>query len=360
MGEKLKEEAKKMAKGLFNKLFGGIIGKIKFYAILIMAGIVLLVGGILLIDLGLNAKAAETMQGDLSAYISIQGDQYIISDDFYTKFIDDLLKEESIDASATFFGNNNKYLKAIIEAEIMSSYPKLGDAGLQGIVQIVRRTYEAGDDERYGSGNKEILLKYMPKDQFDAKVQSLQSSFNQNTYNDLRQYFTFDLATLNITIPKYSNGTFSTENIAYKTKVDKYSVPAEFLITQLQITSNPEYIYSLADMAKNNSKIEIVIQETYSYLYSQEIVYQYELGPVQDGEELKLLEIRNTTSESESTGLMTYIREVDTWIVNSTQKFVKNDTRWQELTEGQKNVEGTYSYTKKGEINYIAAPATSN
>jgi len=348
----------------------------------------------MILDQDTVASAAEIMQSsDLSQHISTTDDHFEIDDGLYEEWIKKL--EASGMEGGEYLYKDSKYLKAIIKAELASTYPKLknektnlSDNKFQGTVEIIRRTYEAEDDERYTKANKkddpEILLTYMKPEEFNSKLAALKTESNyeqlKSDYEELRRYFTIkgneqttennnttkSNSGITIVIPLFDGTSVSAQEISYQNNINKYSVPVEFLVSQLQVTQNPEYIYSLADMVINNSKIELVIQETYSYSYTRTVVNEEQEVTEADSADgtpvttTKIVNVSDTKSETETIGIMKYIREVDTWIVKVTQEYEKTDTRYQESGAIKFDEAGTFTYTKTGNVSYSATPAVSN
>lgn len=357
--------------------------------------IILLAGIKMLLDQDTVASAAEIMQDDLSQYISIKDDHFEIDEALYDEWIKKL-EAQGMDGGE-YLGKNSKYLKAIIKAELASTYPKLknedtnlDDNNFQGTVEIIRRSPDAKDEDRYTEANKkddnEILLTYIEPEKFEEMLKSLKEEYDEEDYEELRRYFTIpkseetnattnttDTTTtkkkssgIKIVIPKYNGTSVDSQEISYQNSVNKYSVPVEFLIAQLQVTQNPEYIYSLADMAVNNSKIELVIQETKTTTTTTTVTNTIKKDA--DGNTVTD-ENGNPKIESETSGpntkvsygIMKYIREVDTWIVKVTQGFMKKDPPTSQTTgELIYDQVGTFTQTIVEKIEFIATPATTN
>lgn len=358
----VKEAAKKAGQAIAKALASNPYVWIAIVAILLI--IIIIAGISYLIDEQTVIEAAELMQGDLSQYVTIDDDHFEIDESMYEAFVE-RLEKQGLDVGS-FLQKDSKYLKAIIKAELATTYPKLkkdattnlSDNSFQGIVEIIRRSYEAEDGQTYYNGGEaeEILLEYMEPEKFDQKVAN-------GEYEEVKKYYTISGSSedsigssMVIKIATYNGSSIGTEQISYQNQINKYSVPVEFLISQLQVTQNPEYIYALADMIVNNSKIELVIQETYSYSYTHTVVntkIETENGDI-------IITVTDEESESERIGIMKYIRKVDTWIVDITQEYTKKDTRYQEEGYITYNREGTFTYTKNGDVTFNATPIVSN
>ena len=157
---------------------------------------------------------------------------------------------------------------------------------------------------QYGDYNNIEVIK---KEDADKIIESLKNSTDIATATKSSSN---SGGTLVLEIPVYDGTNVKREKIAYQNAVSKYTIPIEFLFAQLQVSRNPEYGAALWDMVLNNSKIELVVQETCS------VTEEYTVH--RDGSE----DLEKTTI---TIGVMKYIREADTWIVNSVQEYFKNE-----------------------------------
>lgn len=354
-------------------------------------------------------------------YLEIKGDHFEINDAIYDEFEKRLSKPDvDIDVDELHLGKDEPYLEKILQAYLSNNLPDLGGEGFNGIVKVLRRSYNAADTDRYTDDDspnqdKEILLKYMDKDEFYKKADKLKKKYDESDYNNLRQYYTIDydngattsvtttnnnankeneesgeseedkeleneikdalkddfseeleeseqkeeeeeeeksaskntgvssLSTMVIVIPVYNGTSVSTEKIPYQQVTSKYGISIGMLISNLQASRNPEYISALCDLVMNNSKIDLVVQETVTKTETYNVT--------KNGETLD--------STKETIGVMKYVREADTWIVNSKQEYFKNEDK---TTVEQSHDETTESWTKTvtTKVQYKATPGSSD
>ena len=187
---------------------------------------------------------------------------------------------------------------------------------------------------QYGDYNNIEVIK---KEDADKIIESLKNSTDIATATKSSSN---SGGTLILEVAVYDGTNVKREKIAYQNAVSKYTIPIEFLFTQLQVSRNPEYVAALCDMVLNNSKIELVVQETCS------VTEEYTVH--KDGSE----ELEKTTG---TIGVMKYIREADTWIVNSIQEYFKNEDIV--ITE-EEHDENTSSWKKtvNRKVTYKATP----
>lgn len=168
-------------------------------------------------------------------------------------------------------------LEKMMDAEIVTQYPKIGNGNLDGIIEF----------KRFKSDGTSLILKYVNSDIFNNYIDS----------NDTQalNYFTLDqsqnvvIAVANkkteelygndseMVISEYSNSIndsnkigensykkvdyeISTKVIAYKDYVQKYTMPFQYLWAFLVITEDKDFVLELADLVKN-SQITISIYD---------------------------------------------------------------------------------------------------
>ena len=139
--------------------------------------------------------------------------------------------------------DTKKYLKAFLQAELATYYPKLSNSGMQGIVRIMRSD---GETQPYE-------LEYMKKEDFDKLIQKVNESNGSNTSDRerLKKVFTMDdqrkvyVSTWNsVTEDGVETYTVSSKTINYTQVVEKYAMPMEVPIALTVMTQNPEYVYN--------------------------------------------------------------------------------------------------------------------
>ena len=264
------------------------------------------------------------------------------------------LKEDGIKAKSLYLDEDSGYVQKFIGAEIVTNYPNLShkyeDVGkseniigqdkteyLQGIVNIIRRKAEAEDTDQ---GQ---YLEYVPYG--DEGTPGTFAYMVSTNNEEVLKYFSINETNWDIYIATYkkvygdeeNSYTITSQTIPYKNIVAKYSVPFEFLVALTEVSENPEWVEKVAEMVSENSKIDIVVQDclmvsekeaTYSY---DEVKETYEGIDVSDVETTSHSTTSVTTTELNT--VTTYIREVDTWIVNLKQNYVKTELDLTEETD---------------------------
>lgn len=318
--------------------------RIKLVAIILV--IIILLGGCLLIlDEIVVSAASEGIQGSLSEGTKIEGNQIVIEDSVYDEILNKL-KEQGLDPASLYLDPSQGYIQKYVQAEAVTSYPKMGTEGMQGIINFIRRDTNAAE------GDAGTLMTYMGYDEFNNIV----NQQTANAFQQIKNCFTLDTTTMDALVATYtsisgSENSYSIaiQRIPYKNQVAKYTMPFEFLISLLQVSRNPEFVVSLADMVINNSKINYTIQDCFSKITTTE-VYTYDeitYQPQYEGNTLTGV-TTTTSSKTETTSSVTreinsilpYISEVDTWIVNVKQYYDKsvtdvNNSQTQELEDEQ-------------------------
>lgn len=168
-------------------------------------------------------------------------------------------------------------LEKLMDAEIVTQYPKIGSGNLDGIIEF----------KRYKSDGTSLILKYIDLATFNDYV--------KNKDTQVLNYFSLDenqnviIAVLDKTteelfgndsemiISEYSDTItdlnkieennykkidyeISTKVIAYKDYVQKYTMPFQYLWAFLVITEDKDFVLELADLIKN-SQIVISIYD---------------------------------------------------------------------------------------------------
>lgn len=200
---------------------------------------------------------------------------------------------------------------------------------------------EASDSaaSKYGDYNDIEIIK---KEDADKLIQKLGDTDTSDIASTTKSSTTSG-GTMVLEYAVYDGSKVIVDKVAYQGAVSKYAIPIDFLMSQLQVTRNPQYIAAICDMVMNNSKIELVIQETLSTTTTYKMTQ--EDGKVKTKEE-------NTTT---NIGTMKYIREADTWIVNSLQEYFKNkDVEVQE--EAHDNTTSSWKKTVTEKITFKGTP----
>lgn len=270
------------------------------------------------------------------------------------------LKEDGIETKNVYLDEKSGYIQKFIEAEITTNYPNLShkygnvkkDIGdkvedvvdtiipgankeekavkyLQGIINVIRRDAQAEEDD-LGQ-----YLEYIPNGDTDKKG-TFQYMANQNDPETLK-YFSINESDWSILVATYkkvsgdeeNSYTISTQSIPYKNVVAKYSVPFEFLVALADVSDNPEWADKVADMVLRNSKIDLVFQDCLT-ITKKEVTYSYDevtegyVGGTQISRNVVPHSSTSVTTTEQNT-ITSYVREVDTWIVNVKQNYEKKE-----------------------------------
>lgn len=185
-------------------------------------------------------------------------------------------------------------LEKMMDAEIVTQYPKIGNGNLDGIIEF----------KRFKSDGTSLILQYIDLFTFNSYIN------NKNT--QVLNYFTLDenqnvvIAVVNKTteelfgndsemvISEYSDSIndsnkigensykkvdydISTKVIAYKDYVQKYTMPFQYLWAFLVITEDKDFVLELADLVKN-SQITISIYDNITTMVNEDnFTYKKEL-----------------------------------------------------------------------------------
>lgn len=146
-----------------------------------------------------------------------------------------------------------QFIKMFMEAEIATTFPKLGDTGLQGKIVFSRR---------FDQDTQKDLI-YIPKEEFDKKL-------NEGS-SDILNYFTLDenmsaIIASQSNVQKFEDGnqissvtTFKEcSPINYKMSLRKCTLPFDYLWAMLVETGDLEFVKNLSDLAKN-SEVQVGI-----------------------------------------------------------------------------------------------------
>ena len=196
-------------------------------------------------------------------------------------------------------GNRKEYLKDFIKAEIVTQYPDFRDnpddepieGELQGVIKIKRAQSD---------GNTKTLT-YVDQDTFNSYIDMYNNNgdttatnhFTLNSNGDLivakwnKTKTTFSVDNGGDTLPdtnnpsnneEYKPGTETTYvmsevSINYKSIVEKYSMPFDFLWALLVMTEDEEFVHDLSKLALdseivftvNDNKTTIKTEDVYTY-----------------------------------------------------------------------------------------------
>ena len=288
-------------------------------------------------------------------------------------------------------------LQKLTNAEIVTQYPKIGKGELDGIIEF----------NRIKSDGTTKKLSFIEKSRFDQ----LQEECESNGKTDILNYFTLDdnsnviIAILNKTIEtitttdenidindytstdldKIDNSTFSKTiytvsqtKINYKSAVEKYTMPFQYLWSLLVITEDKDFVMGLADLV-NKSQIIIGIydnnttvtnSEKYTYTNQKRTDTYVELNVKKDlgvtgydterywlsSESPNAIEKYNSKYEADyekspqtveytkvkdTTTVSTNIDKVDTWIIKSESKNERSESNQINQSDNTTELEDT-------------------
>ncbi len=152
-----------------------------------------------------------------------------------------------------------EFIKKFMQAEIATTYPKLGDSGLQGCIYIKRK----GDDSNIAN------LQYISQEEFQKKVDGKNS--------DVKGYFTLDdqgnlqvakeetIVTKEIENDKtISENTITNITISiadYKSALKKYTLTFDYLWALLVTTGDLDFMDSVSKLAIGSSVDVMLLDE---------------------------------------------------------------------------------------------------
>ena len=187
-------------------------------------------------------------------------------------------------------------LEKLMNAELITQYPKIGNGGLDGIVEFQRtksdgtkkkltyidkNTFETYKDNYTSSGDTKVLDYFSLDDDGNVLVAILNKTTETLETNDseinISDYTATNLE--KIEDGKYRNVKYeiSTSTIDYKSVVQKYTMPFQYLWSLLVMTQDKEFVLGLADLvAKSEITIGIYDNTTTNvndntYTYKKEI-----------------------------------------------------------------------------------------
>lgn len=229
--------------------------------------------------------------------------------------------------------NSPKELEKLMNAEIITQYPKFGKGDLDGVVVFKR-------------GDK--VLKYITESKFNELIKE----YNESGNNKTSDYFTIDSSgnvimsqwTKTTTIETVTqdgqtlssnttvNYSMTTTSINYKSVIEKYTMPFEYLWDLLITTRGKKFVLELADFVIQDTNIEITgVEEKSTSEDEQSNSEQVEINiPVEvidplTGEKKIVFTTETKTKTTnvkvitESNHVKAELTEADTWIVKYTK-----------------------------------------
>lgn len=327
--------AKGVAKNKLKKILKAFAIKIKYLLPILL--ILLLIFGLISIILPFNDGVYK--EGDIKnapyAASTYTKDVTIGEDGIKTKITAEDLWKKMIKKGS----NVNKYLDSpkqlekLMNAEIVTQYPKFGKGDLDGSIIFKR-------------GDK--TLKYLSEEKFRQYI----DDDNKNGTDVAADYFTIDGAG-NVLMSKWTKTTtvetvtqngqtvssntyvnyyVDTISINYKSVIQKYTMPFEYLWDLLITTKGKKFVLELADFVIEDTMIEITGVEKPSrsedeQTSSEDVSVSVPVESVDPTTGEKTTEMSTETQTKtttvktimESNNVEAELTEADTWIVNYTK-----------------------------------------
>lgn len=334
----LKGKAKNGAKNGFKKIIKKIkmaLLAVKFFLPILL--IALLIFGLLAVILPINDGVYK--EGDIRnapyAASTYTKDITIDEDGIKTKITAEDLWKKMIKKGSNIdkYLDSPKQLEKLMNAEIVTQYPKFGKGDLDGSIVFKR-------------GDK--TLKYVSQDKFNEYIQE----YNDSGNDIASDYFTID-GNGNVLMSQWTKTTtietvtqngetvssntnvsynMNTTSINYKSVIQKYTMPFEYLWDLLITTKGKKFVLELADFVIEDTKIEITgIEETSTSEDEQtnsedvEVEIPVDIVDPLTGEKTTEMTTETQTKTTnvkvitESNNVKAELTEADTWIVHYTK-----------------------------------------
>lgn len=369
------EDAKKILKRLEKKAIKKLVFSKATLIILIIVAIFVMVYlfGVYLFNLFEGVFREGDLKNVPYAASTYTNEVTISSEGLTTK----MTAQELWDSMIENGSNVKKYLKSpeelekLMKAEIVTQNPKIGKGDLDGIIEFKRRKTD----------KSVIDLKYVDEETFNSYI----DAYNANGDETALGYYTIDAngnaliaqwtkitKTVDVSVEGgYSNSETTTtysmtsSMINYKSVVQKYSMPFDYLWALLITTNGKKFVLELADYVIEDSSIDITGIENYSTAtdvetFSEQISVTVPVT-VKDPKTGKITNSSRTESRTKTTTITTTIEtnnvnadltKADTWIIdykkdengNGTPKFkVDKDSNERNFV----TILNKYYYTKQ-------------
>lgn len=336
----LKGKVKNGEKNGFKKILKKIAKKMALLAVKIFLPILLialLIFGLLAVILPINDGVYK--EGDITnapyAASTYTKDITIDEDGIKTKITAEDLWKKMIKKGSNIdkYLDSPKQLEKLMNAEIVTQYPKFGKGDLDGSIVFKR-------------GDK--TLKYVSQDKFNEYIQE----YNDSGNDVASDYFTID-GSGNVLMSQWTKTTtietvtqngetvssntnvsynMNTTSINYKSVIQKYTMPFEYLWDLLITTKGKKFVLELADFVIEDTKIEITGIEEVStsedeQTNSEEVEVEIPVDIVDPSTGEKTTEMTTETQTettnvkviTESNNVKAELTEADTWIVYYTK-----------------------------------------
>lgn len=236
-----------------------------------------------------------------------------------------------------------EFIKKFMQAEIATTYPKLGDSGLQGCIYIKRK----GDDSNIAN------LQYISQEEFQKKVDGKNS--------DVKGYFTLDdqgnlqvakeetIVTKEIENDKtISENTITNITISiadYKSALKKYTLTFDYLWALLVTTGDLDFMDSVSKLAIGSS-VDVMLLDEKTVSVSTNVKEHDIIGRAKNKAYVDIIYADNETatryfeSEEYETGLSKYhyeqiittttitpniqVTNAKTWLADYTNTYPEN------------------------------------
>lgn len=334
--EDAKNMLKKFAKQALKKFLFSKVGLITIAIVIVF--IMILSGGIYI----LNLLEGVLKEGDLKNVpygASTYTNSVTISSNGLTT---EMTAQELWDTMIENGSNVKKYLKTpqelekLMKAEIVTQNPKIGKGELDGIIEFKRRKTD----------KSVIDLKYVDEETFNSYI----DAYNTDGDETALKYYTID-ANGNALIAQWTKTTKTVEvsvdgstptsettitysmtsaMINYKSVVQKYSMPFDYLWALLITTNGKKFVLELADYVIEDSSIDITGIENYSSTPDvdgpkSETITVTEEVDVTDPKTGKKYKEKKTVNKTKTTTITTTVEtnnvnadltKADTWIMD--------------------------------------------
>lgn len=334
--EGAKNMLKKFAKQALKKFLFSKVGLIAIAIVIVF--IMVLAGGMYL----LNILEGVLKEGDLKNVpygASTYTNSVTISSNGLTT---EMTAQELWDTMIENGSNVKKYLKTpqelekLMKAEIVTQNPKIGKGELDGIIEFKRRKTD----------KSVIDLKYVDEETFNSYI----DAYNTDGDETALKYYTID-ANGNALIAQWTKTTKTVEvsvdgstptsettitysmtsaMINYKSVVQKYSMPFDYLWALLITTNGKKFVLELADYVIEDSSIDITGIENYSSTPDvdgpkSETITVTEEVDVTDPKTGKKYKEKKTVNKTKTTTITTIVEtnnvnadltKADTWIMD--------------------------------------------
>ena len=233
--------------------------------------------------------------------------------------------------------NTPKELEYLLNAEIVTQYPKLGleEGKLDGIIQFKRAT---GDDSTEGEP-----LTYIDSEKFEDMFSKYSSDSNDE---EILKYFTIDEEGNAVVATWTSSGdsgfTSGKKLIPYKEMIQKLTLPFEYLWTLFIQGQSYDFTKELADLAYNSEIIIGIYDNVTSTTTTVTTTVTESIHTEGEGTEENVSSSTSQTLEKNN-NVQLDIMYADVWIVQIVSEY-KHDTSEDPPVNDSETIPGTWQY----------------